>query len=30
MSASSHGRRHLVYGYGVNAWCGWLGWWCVL
>jgi len=25
MFVSSHGRRHLV-----NAWCGWLGRWCVV
>ena len=30
MFASSHGRRHLVNAYGVKAWCGWLGRWCVL
>jgi len=30
MFASSHGRRHMVDAYGVKAWCGWLGWWCVL
>ena len=30
MFASSHWRRHLVNAYGVKAWCGWLGRWCVL